>query len=531
VLLVLTLLIADGDKRVRDTIKNIVKSSPFSITVASEADSEEKAIRHIIEYQPDIVIVSVGERPVDGFRLAEKVRKYNVRSEFVAVSESTRFDDVQKALHRGMKGYLTKPIGVKQLKDLLGSLQKHIMRRRLRQRHIAKVENQLCYCKHKMRELFMRAVISGRYSAKDWDIEKINRENMMNFRQGKYVAVEIKVDIKKKAGPPQNIVDRVCRIAREKIAGVCFEIEYVKKLFAGVFILNYGSAVKIDNVLQELMEGLREEYAGKCGITIGVSTEKETMDAIMFDQAGRMAFRRMVLGDGNVIRSNGANLAAPGFCKPEMCEKLAAHVKTANERKLTEFFSAIEQNVRSAECEPYAVYQGLLEYYTIVADCLKTHGQRGHGKMISKEKYRQALYNCTLVNEMLCCAFSMLKKEIKKYYDWCFSQDIYYIRKAKNYIGEHFSGVIKLDDVANLVHLTPVYFSSLFKKETGVNFRDYLITYRIEKAKEMLIRDDGPSVRHIANEVGYKDAKSFAKLFKKTVGIQPSLYRKFNVMQ
>lgn len=69
------------------------------------------------------------------------------------------------------------------------------------------------------------------------------------------------------------------------------------------------------------------------------------------------------------------------------------------------------------------------------------------------------------------------------------------------------------------------YFSTLFKKETGQNFMDYLTELRISKAKELLCGEE-LSVQDVAEQVGYRDLKYFSRLFKKLTGVSPSDYKK-----
>lgn len=92
------------------------------------------------------------------------------------------------------------------------------------------------------------------------------------------------------------------------------------------------------------------------------------------------------------------------------------------------------------------------------------------------------------------------------------------------YISEHFSQNIKLEDIAKKIYITPCYLSNLFKRETGVNFVDYLHKYRIGKAKEY-IADCRYRFYEIANLVGYQDEKYFSHIFKKHTGMTPKQYR------
>ena len=105
------------------------------------------------------------------------------------------------------------------------------------------------------------------------------------------------------------------------------------------------------------------------------------------------------------------------------------------------------------------------------------------------------------------------------------SQEARPITQAKRYIQEHFQEPLRLEDVSSSVGFNATYFSTLFKKETGQNFVDYLTELRINKAKELLCEAD-VSVSDAAELVGYRDLKYFSRLFKKTTGISPSDYKK-----
>ena len=96
---------------------------------------------------------------------------------------------------------------------------------------------------------------------------------------------------------------------------------------------------------------------------------------------------------------------------------------------------------------------------------------------------------------------------------------------GQRYIQQHYQEALRLEDVSSAAGFNATYFSTLFKKETGQNFMDYLTDLRIGKAKELL-SGDGLSVQDVAEMVGYRDLKYFSKLFKKVTGVSPSDYKK-----
>lgn len=96
---------------------------------------------------------------------------------------------------------------------------------------------------------------------------------------------------------------------------------------------------------------------------------------------------------------------------------------------------------------------------------------------------------------------------------------------ALAYIRDHFNERITLDEVAQAVHLSASYFSRLFRSETGQTFSEYLLSVRIERAKNLLRRKDC-SMTEIAERIGFFDQSHFIKTFKRATGVTPGLYRR-----
>jgi two-component system response regulator YesN len=104
------------------------------------------------------------------------------------------------------------------------------------------------------------------------------------------------------------------------------------------------------------------------------------------------------------------------------------------------------------------------------------------------------------------------------------SSDTLVIQKAKLYIQKMYDKEISLDDVAEHVYLSPVYFSRMFKKQTGRNLTDYITEMRMIKAMELL-RQPEYKVYEIGSIIGYKSTKYFFKLFKQYANCTPTEYR------
>lgn len=100
-----------------------------------------------------------------------------------------------------------------------------------------------------------------------------------------------------------------------------------------------------------------------------------------------------------------------------------------------------------------------------------------------------------------------------------------YVKSAINFIRLKYSEPITVAEIAAACGLNRSYLTRLFKHATGYTPQEYLSTYRMKKATELLL-ESTESVCNIALIVGYSDAFTFSKAFKRFKNVSPSEYRK-----
>ncbi len=113
-----------------------------------------------------------------------------------------------------------------------------------------------------------------------------------------------------------------------------------------------------------------------------------------------------------------------------------------------------------------------------------------------------------------------IQQDISSY---CGSEDI--VDTVLKFIAANCSRQISLNDVAEYVHLHPVYLSRLLKNKTGKTFKEILTEARLKKAERLL---KNSSLKHyeIAEAVGFSDAQYFSQVFKKVYGMTPIEWKK-----
>lgn len=149
-------------------------------------------------------------------------------------------------------------------------------------------------------------------------------------------------------------------------------------------------------------------------------------------------------------------------------------------------------------------------------------------KPIDREKLMEAV-NQALIQEK---ERRRMKVSLKLFDEWMSesggrttASDNHAIEQAKCFIQSQLNNPLGIKDVAQHVHLSPSYFSVLFKEKVGVTFSEYVSRVRHLRAKELLLTSD-KEISVIAEEVGYQSASYFIRVFRELEGVTPKHYRR-----
>ena len=126
---------------------------------------------------------------------------------------------------------------------------------------------------------------------------------------------------------------------------------------------------------------------------------------------------------------------------------------------------------------------------------------------ISKEVILFSSYN-------KCC-------NVKKYHP--------YINRAIDYINKNYADPLTIETLAQHLNINKCYFCSLFKKETGQTFSQYLNFIRVEKSKDLLLNGKNLSILDVAIAVGFNNQSYFNSIFKKLNNKTPLELRKLQI--
>lgn len=103
-------------------------------------------------------------------------------------------------------------------------------------------------------------------------------------------------------------------------------------------------------------------------------------------------------------------------------------------------------------------------------------------------------------------------------------RNIILLEKSIDYINEHFTDDISLDELAEIAGFTPTYYGIIFKKINGITPWEYVTAKRISYAISLLGSGEYSSILELATKCGFNNSANFNRTFKKYTGFVPSQY-------
>lgn len=213
------------------------------------------------------------------------------------------------------------------------------------------------------------------------------------------------------------------------------------------------------------------------------------------------------------------------------CEKILETLKIEfqlrKKRELYEALECLKETVigKVGENPPQSIQIGL--YYEVVSALQKNIEQMGYKRQEVFDSMEDS-YVFSKENTV----YDMVGFFIKLYEkaaDYVENQN-----KKKNridtdaverYLKEHYTEGITLEETADYFHVSKEYLSKIFKNDQKVGFSDYILSLRMERAKELIEVYDAP-LKEVGFLVGYVDTAHFYKTFKKYFGMTPGDMRK-----
>lgn len=531
--------LVEDEMVIRRGIKNSIDWEKEGYIFCGEASDGELAYPMIIKEKPDILITDIRMPFMDGLELCKLVKKELPNIKILILSGYDEFDYAKEAIRLGVTEYLLKPISSGKLLEALNGVSESIRREKEDKDLVRKYMEEMRENTEHEKQKFFEQMIAGNLSMAD--ALETGKKYEMNLSAGMYNLLLFRFTL----GEENRKSGELLGEAEYAIEKLTERLEYVFEFQRGVegwaFLLMADNEEQMSERVKELSKDLEEimknystiAYFGGIGQPVARLRELEES----FREAERALAARFTMELNRIISVEDIRMAQnvdtlddieiTSFGEIEKTRTmLEKFLNNGAEDEIDEFVDVYinelpEENLKSVLMRQYIIMDA---YIVMMSFCEKIEGIEGEMQAQSEELKNSMKTSQTL--EEIKNYIRMLLKKIIGVRDTISGRrysDIIEIAKdqiRKTYISDEIS----LNTIAAEVGMSPSYFSSIFSKEMGKTFVEYLTEIRMDRAKELLMCSS-MKTSEIGYEVGYKDPHYFSYIFKKTQNCTPKEFR------
>lgn len=499
----LKVMIVDDEQLIIKGMKTIIQKKSWQYNVVGEALGGEEALSVAEKCQPDLIITDICMPDINGLVLIERLKELLPETKFVVLSGYGEFSYAQEALRLGVADYLLKPVNSKKIYELLEKITKEFETAGIRA-----LEEQAKKLKENLYQyLYLKKTPAARY------IQDI-------MEPGKYYTIEL-------ISCPEGISEE-----EKRNTELLTELFFAKHGNGLCTSVGGETAVVVQtrtvSEIHIFNRSLEAEIPCELQI-VSSSSSRDVKDLEqLFWQARQcqgMAFYKTEKERILEWRGEHLNPLTIDLINNEQIQQIERGIKEGRPSDVRSQYEALLDKYERLMIFPGDVVRFIQGTFRLVINQLANEGII---KPVINEVLDEQIYhinNCRKKAELIYGITAIIEAIIKECEESnSNSNTSKIVYEIKKYIQNHYQEDITLTALASQVFISPKYLSDLFKKETGDNYTTYLISVRMEHAKQLLGQLNY-KIYEIAEMVGYPNPKHFIKVFKKTVGMTPGEYR------
>lgn len=502
----LTILLADDEPLVTQAARILISNIDLDVSVIGELHDGNKVLQFIQTYQPDIVLLDIRMPNKDGFQILEEIEREHLDTKVIILSAYREFEYAQKAIHYGAVEYLTKPIN---RINLEATLQK-LVRICDREQVVQPATN----------SHIIHNLLAGGETAKD----QLAQWNFFSERDRQTVQLCVFMFSKPIKYDDFRLYKKRKRDWSRYLYILWINEHYWLLIFKAGVAPVMSSIAAISGTLSEY--GIHAGLSAACNVSEFTAAYHQALTAVQYAFYTPEVSLFVFSDCGEMQQSLNVPLI-PDMIASGLAEKLDLGMSSDIYSSMEKWFA----EAKAARLNPALVCANLKSllnylwsrngYIPKEHETLLLSGIQYLTQLESAQYYTSAAQLCQWISSLL----SELSRTEESSATLTDAQRI--VRKAKSYCERHYQEDISLDTIASEVHITKSWFCSLFKKETGKTFGNYVTDLRLKKAATALATTE-IKISQIAEDVGYKNASHFHRAFVEKYQMTPAEYRRAN---
>lgn len=534
------MLVIDDECIIRTGIINSFDWNSIGIGKVFEASDGCEALKVFAEELPDIVITDIRMPKMSGLDLVKEIIKIKPNTKILILSGYDDFAYAKEAIHLGVKEYLLKPAKIENIVSVVKRLIEETGKENEFKLKKEKLEKHMERNISVIRNKYLNDLVTGKFSAKDEVSECLHFVNI-DFEKNFFIVAAFSID-NFKANPMWDIKTDL-DLVKSAVINISAELLETKR-DGVVFEDSEGRIVAIlcmeekqyKNQVLDFLDSVRNQIAQSLTITvtIGAGNVYEGIEGIRqsYEEALCCIQSKFVLGKDKVFEIgdlDDIDIMQDEQLYPIQTEKeIISSVKVGNIEKLKEemdnYFETIcKTNIKTFE----EIKERCIRILVSVSNNFLEMEMFDSEAITSKFKIED-FEHLETISEIKKYMLGVLLEYTELVIEKCLAGNMNAVFTAKQYVKNNMNGDLSLKTVANLVHMSPNYFTLIFKNIEGMTFFDYVHKEKIELCKRLLLTSDY-KIYEVAEMVGYQDSRYFSQFFKNNTGYTPTEYRNLSL--
>ncbi|MBP2649291.1 MAG: two component transcriptional regulator, AraC family [Firmicutes bacterium] len=528
------LLIVDDEVLERQAIRKISETQCAEFGGIYEAGDGDSAVAVAREQRPDMIVMDIRIPVISGLEATRQIRSFLPESQIIILTAFDEFNYARQAVSLGAAEYLLKPVRTVELVKVFQQSIEKFQRRREKDLKEVELFQQVNKAKPFIQMAFVQELLSGYFD----DLTPLREQAaVVGMRNDPGMALVLGGDYLQQLVHQDGKMSRqlVTNHLSQKIGEAAGANALVMPVADGRLAVVLGVASgkpyhEIIAFIRQKVENIYKAMGSEFGATVTIGVGRYYPDArevyksyleamTAYQQGFFMEDNPIIFFDELPSQSSGP------FIYPFRNERsVLEDVRCGDTKAAKEKLKLLLEEVFQSKTNIDMVKSCVLELL-IVLSRAAVEGGASLDKM--------TLRNFNLINRLVDCRNqSQIQQLLMDYLDNFMDNmldnrntvNTRVVNQACSFILTNCNRNITLEDVAQTVHLSPFYFSRIFKKEQGCNFVEFLTKSRVERAKKLLHKTDLSIVR-IALECGYQDASYFCKVFRQLTEVTPNQFR------
>lgn len=511
-------LVVDDEKNIRERLANTFPWQEVGFQVIGAASDGMEALQLIRKDLPHVVMTDIMMPEMNGLELAKTLQSTYPGVRTIILSAYDDFKYAQEAIRYGIKGYLLKPLVKEEFLGLLSGLAIELKKDEELENDRTKgvsgtleesvwiklIKGELTYQNEapRLRD-YIRVIVCSFSKAFEKDLGLSTRQFIQDATMQYWKASEFPVlfygnrlVLFAHHANPLSKYDLQAKLARYA--------DFLRSSLLDTFGKEYGFSIAVGNMVKDQAD-IHTSF--NQAVYANAYTLFGDQHSIVFYQD--ISVPRQ--GNDSKLHEHLNSLMA------QLAEAIFYRRKVDITHGFRDFMDALTQGNRLSLAEIQMAVSEFMLYLLLKA--------REKGISLPTLDKKAALEQIQVTE-----SFSELKKWLAQTIDEILNapeeerDGNRYVHLAKEHIHHHYSEKMTLEDLAGQLFIHPAYFSSIFKKETGQNFIDYVNEVRVQKAMDLLKNPDY-RIKDVSILAGFHNHSYFNKVFKKVTGMKPAVFR------